>query len=110
MAMVGGTISGPFDPATCSRSSPSAADWQSPAAFKRSEEVLFVTAGCAVGDRGVFFFAPGDDILSGCTDSLHSSLEPLYHTSRHWGLVDPQVPVPVSRLAGTGPLDLVAGW
>jgi hypothetical protein len=72
MAMVDGTFSGPFDPATCSRSSPSAAD-----RLKRSDEVLFFTAGCAAGGGGVFFFAPGNDILSECTDSLHSSLEPL---------------------------------
>jgi hypothetical protein len=69
MAMVGGTISGPFDPATCSRSSSSAADRQSPAAFKRFNEVRFFTAGCAAGGGGVFFLAPGDDI--GANAQIH---------------------------------------
>jgi hypothetical protein len=77
MAMVDGTVSRPFDPAICSSSSPTAADQQSPAAFKRSEEVLFFTTGRARGGPGSFFFAPGDDIFSKCTDSLHSSLESL---------------------------------
>jgi hypothetical protein len=77
MAMIGGTISGPFDPATWSRSSPSAANRQSPAAFKRSERFFSSRRDAPAGGGEVFFFAAGHDILSECTDSLHSSLEPL---------------------------------
>jgi hypothetical protein len=40
MTMAGGTVSGLFDPTTMSSSSPTAADQQSTAAFKRFEEVF----------------------------------------------------------------------
>jgi hypothetical protein len=57
--MAGGIISGLFDPTTCSSSSPTVADQQSPAAFKRSEVVFSLVPETGPLGGEVLFFVPG---------------------------------------------------
>jgi hypothetical protein len=63
MAMAGGTISRLFDPTTCSNSSPTAADQQSPAAFERPEDVFFFVPDNRPRGGGDFLFVPEIDEL-----------------------------------------------
>jgi hypothetical protein len=63
MAMPGGTISGLFDPTTCSSSSPTAANQQAPAAFKRSEGFVFFGTGDSPAGRRSCFLRTGELFL-----------------------------------------------
>jgi hypothetical protein len=77
MAMAGGIVSGLFDPTTFSSSSPTAADQQSPAAFKRSEGFFSLVPETRLLGGDVFFLVPESCFCSQPGFLFDPSLEPL---------------------------------